>query len=153
MTFSLLKTLAASSGGRIILSAPSISVGGGAGQFLINSFDSSLIYTVTSSVGSSSINGNVITITPTTATATVTRRTAKGINSTAITIQRQPVTFFSCNCGVRDSFQVGGCCCPGGYNYEDFGWIKYCRLYGCDTCENAPPSGWTKTNGEWTRIS
>lgn len=154
MTFSLAKKIVASSGGRLVLSAPSISVGTAAGQFVINGFDSSLIYTITSSVGTNSLSSNIITISPTTATATVVVKAPKSVaNSSATTIQRQPITYYSCNCGIADSFQVSGCCCPGGYNYEDYGWVKYCRLYTCQTCENSPPSGWTKTNGEWTRIS
>lgn len=136
--------------GRIVLPAPTITRHTVAGQFVINNYDSGLTYALT---GSASRSGNIITLSGTTSSGTITQKAPKGIlASTAVTMQRSPITYYSCNCYIADSFQTTGGC-PGGYNYEDYGWVQYCRLYACNTCENAPPSGWLKTNGEWTRIA
>lgn len=144
----------ASSGGRIVLPAPTLTVGASAGQFIIQDYNASYTYSLSVDAGTITRSGNIVTLSSSTANGTVRQRNPKGLtNSAATTIQRQPITYYSCNCVIVDSYEVSGCCCPAGYNYEDYGWIKYCRLYSCSTCENSPPSGWTKTNGEWTKIS
>lgn len=136
--------------GRLVLSAPTITRHTVAGQFVINNYDSGIIYTLS---GSSTRSNNIVTLSSTNSSGTITQKAPKGIlASTAVTIQRQPVTYYSCNCYVASSFQTSGGC-PGGWNYEDYGWVQYCRLYACNTCENGAPGGWAKTNGEWTRIA
>ena len=149
MSISLLRSLA-SSGGRITLSAPSISPGSSAGQFIINNYDSTYIYTLSANISRS---GNILTLSPTTATGTISQRSPKGlINSASRTIERQPITYTT-TCTVVSSYQVSSCCCPDGWNFEDYGSVKYCRLYSCTSTENPVPSGWTKINGEWIRIT
>lgn len=44
--------------------------------------------------------------------------------------------------------------CPGGYNLEDYGWVKYCRRYGTAPTaqvKDATPDGYTDSGSAWTK--
>lgn len=149
MSISILR-MAAAAGGRINLPAPTIVPGSSAGQFIISNYNSTYIYTISSQFSRS---GNILTLSPATATGTISQKTAKGvINSSPTTVSRQPITYTT-TCTVAQSYSVPTCCCPDGWNFEDYGWIKYCRLYSCKSEKNPIPSGWTEINGEWIRIT
>ena len=53
---------------------------------------------------------------------------------------------------IVGSFETAGGC-PGGWNYENYGWIAYCRLYQAtySTVKNAPPSGWFDDGSRYRR--
>lgn len=52
------------------------------------------------------------------------------------------------------SYETSIAACPGGYNLEDYGWVKYCRLYGAvpmRSVKDATPTGFTDTGTAWVR--
>ncbi len=54
---------------------------------------------------------------------------------------------------ILDSYETAVAACPGGYNLEDYGWVKYCRRYGTaptKTVKDATPAGYTDTGTEWS---
>jgi hypothetical protein len=54
---------------------------------------------------------------------------------------------------ILDSYETAVAACPGGYNFEDYGWVKYCRKYGTAptrTVKDATPDGYTDTGTTWT---
>ena len=55
---------------------------------------------------------------------------------------------------MLDSYETAVAACPGGYNFEDYGWVKYCRQYGpapTRTVKDATPDGYTDTGSAWTK--
>lgn len=55
---------------------------------------------------------------------------------------------------MLDSYETAVAACPGGYNLEDYGWVKYCRRYGTaptKTVKDPTPSGYTDTGTEWSK--
>ena len=52
--------------------------------------------------------------------------------------------------GPLESYETAGGC-PAGWNYEDYGWVKYCRRYG--STKNPTPVGYTDDNGEWWKVT
>ena len=54
---------------------------------------------------------------------------------------------------ILDSYETAVAACPGGYNFEDYGWVKYCRKYGTaptKSVKDATPTGYTDTGTEWS---
>ena len=54
---------------------------------------------------------------------------------------------------LLNSFETANVC-PAGYNLEDYGWVKYCRLYGpapTATVKDATPAGYTDDGTAWIR--
>jgi hypothetical protein len=54
---------------------------------------------------------------------------------------------------ILDSYETAVAACPGGYNLEDYGWVKYCRRYGptpTRTVKDPTPAGYTDTGTEWS---
>ena len=54
---------------------------------------------------------------------------------------------------ILDSYETAVAACPGGYNFEDYGWVKYCRKYGAaptKSVKDATPTGYTDTGTEWS---
>ena len=51
---------------------------------------------------------------------------------------------------IVGSFETAGGC-PGGWNYENYGWIAYCRLYqpNYSSSLNAPPAGWFNDGSQY----
>jgi len=53
---------------------------------------------------------------------------------------------------LLNSYETAVAACPGGYNFEDYGWVKYCRLYGAAptaTVKDATPAGATDDGTQW----
>lgn len=53
---------------------------------------------------------------------------------------------------LLDSYESTTGVCPGGYNLEDYGWVKYCRRYGAvptRTVKDATPTGYTDDGSRW----
>jgi hypothetical protein len=54
---------------------------------------------------------------------------------------------------ILDSYETAVAACPGGYNLEDYGWVKYCRKYGAAptrSVKDPTPAGYTDTGTEWS---
>ena len=54
---------------------------------------------------------------------------------------------------ILDSYETAVAACPGGYNFEDYGWVKYCRKYGAaptTSVKDTAPSGYADTGTEWS---
>jgi len=54
---------------------------------------------------------------------------------------------------ILDSYETAVAACPSGYNFEDYGWVKYCRKYGTaptKSVKDATPTGYTDTGTEWS---
>jgi hypothetical protein len=52
-----------------------------------------------------------------------------------------------------NSFETANVC-PSGYNLEDYGWVKYCRLYGpapTASVKDPAPAGYTDNGTAWTK--
>ena len=55
---------------------------------------------------------------------------------------------------ILDTYETAIRACPSGYNFEDYGWVMYCRLYGpapTATVKDPTPAGATDTGTAWTR--
>lgn len=53
---------------------------------------------------------------------------------------------------LLNSYETAVAACPGGYNFEDYGWVKYCRLYGAAptaTVKDPIPAGATDDGTQW----
>lgn len=154
---------AAAAGGRgVIAGIPNLSHGPSAGQFIIDNYDSSLRYEVTSGT----VSGNTITVaTNTTVQSSIVAYTQKGVvASAARTLERRTPT--------QSYVQVGtnpGTCsyypiCGGPYD-TGAGCTSSCGSGSgglCISCSGGGPiygyvpdpvpSGFTASYGEWWKI-
>lgn len=56
---------------------------------------------------------------------------------------------------LLDSYQTDAGACPAGYNLEDYGWVKYCRLYGpvpMKDVKDPTPTGFVDDGSKWISI-
>ena len=73
----------------------------------------------------------------------------------AYTFTYAPYTFHQVTTGpapLLNSYETAVAACPGGYNFEDYGWVKYCRLYGAAptaTVKDPIPAGATDDGTQW----
>lgn len=134
----------AAGAGRIVAEKPSISYTGNSGQFTINNYDPTFIYTIT---GNGSRSGNTVSVTVLSGSCVITAKAPKGVSpSTSTTLFRQNRTYttinvpftqyynpcgdcrtdvnpnsWSCGCVGADAGggQWGVCICRGpGYSYQ-----------------------------------
>jgi hypothetical protein len=71
--------------------------------------------------------------------------------------QTTPYTFHAQTSGpapILDTYETTANSCASGYNYEDYGWVKYCRRYGTAptvSVKDATPTGYSDTGTAWAR--
>jgi len=160
---------AAAGGGRFTPPRPNLQyLGSGTsnlGQFRINPFDSSYIYTVS---GNGSLSGDILFVTVSNGTATLTARAPKGTTQSAsITAERKAPVLV--NVPFQQAFDPCGDCRtdvnPNSWTCGCIGWdtgggqwgVCICRGPGFSYWENQPGYNWSGSDfnngqGEWWRI-
>jgi hypothetical protein len=122
----------------------------GAGQWTIKNHDSAFAYSTSTTSGSSSVSGNVVTCTGPNSVTTLTVSFAGGTPKSVYMERKAP----TCTGRVAEEYKSGcancGGCCPGGWNCEDYGAQGvWCKRYEC--VPDPVPPGYQAGFGEWFR--
>lgn len=159
---SLVGFAGAASAGRVVPAKPTLTHHTITGQFQITNYDANLTYNLSVTAGTATRSGDIITLSNANSVCTVTARRPKSVSdSAAATCERKAITQ-SYNTpngggeGVGYYFTTNGdSCAPPVWVFEDLSGNGsgpfICRKY--ELGDDPTPSGYTKSYGEWWRVT